>query len=248
MYIHTYTSFFARHLLQRIHRCLGTYGPSSSANTTHVMSQKSVGFLVLEDQNIGGFFRICRFIPFDVYESSRGNWSRKKGLLGTKAPQWDMNDERWVVFFVGPHSVAMFFLGPSTVRQKAFEAPKRNIHYLSQPPMNFCSCAFLGSHKKLASKKMTTKQQNNNHCHYYMFLRYVHSKNTFGHTIFHQHSRHFPLFKRRLSAFEPENFTRFTLEKQVIFPPLNQPSSKREIHLFLWEIPCFNGGISIAMS
>lgn len=222
MYIHTYTSFFARHLLQRIHRCLGTYGPSSSANTTHVMSQKSVGFLVLEDQNIGGFFRICRFIPFDVYESSRGNWSRKKGLLGTKAPQWDMNDQGWVVFFVGPHSVAMFFLGPSTVRQKVFEAPKRNIHYLSQPPLNFCSCAFLGSHKKLASKKMTTKQQNNNHCQLLHVPKIRPLKKT---PESHYLSSTFPA--SRLSAFEPESFTRFTLEKTGFFPPLNQPSSNR---------------------
>lgn len=247
MYIHTYTSFFARHLLQRIRRCLGTYGPSSSANTTHVMSQKSVGFLVLEDQNIGGFFRICRFIPFDVYESSRGNWSRKKGLLGTKAPQWDMNDQRWVVFFVGPHSVAMFFLGPSTVRQKVFEAPKRNIHYLSQPPMNFCSCAFLGSHKKLASQKMTTKQQNNNHCHYYMFLRYVHSKNTSVTLSFINIPCTFRL-ESRLSAFEPENFTRFTLQKQVIYTPLNQPFPIGKSTFSYGKYHVFNGGISIAMS
>lgn len=163
------------------------------------------------------------------------------------SPQWDMNDQRWVVFFCWAPLGSDVFSWSIHCTTKSIWSSKQK-YTVSIPTANefLFLCIFWEAIKSLPAKKW---QQNNitHHCHYYMFLRYDHSKNTSVTLSFINIPCTFRL-SDRLSAFEPENFTRFTLEKTGNLHSIKPTFSNREIHLFLWEIPCFNGGISIAMS
>lgn len=114
--------------------------------------------LCFEGTKLGGFFRICRFIPFD---KTNLPWKliSKERTPRDLSPQWDMNDQRWVAFFCwAPLGSDVFSWSIHCTTKSIWSSKKK--YTLSIPTANefLFLCIFWEAIKSLPAKKW---QQNN---------------------------------------------------------------------------------------